>query len=125
MRYGINNCQFIGNLGRDPEVKYNTNGTAICNFSIAVTEKRKNEDHTEWVNVVAFGKLAEICGECLNMGQSVYLSGKIQTQSWEKDGVKHYRTQLLANEMRMLSKAEKQQSEKPKEEKTPDDDIPF
>ena len=106
-KYGVNHCHFIGNLGKDPEMKYTADSVAICNFSIAVTEKWKNKDNTEWVGCVAFNKLAEICGEYLSKGSPVYVSGKWHTSSWDKDGVRQYRTELTVNDMTMLGGASK------------------
>ena len=104
----LNQCQFIGNLGQQPEIKYTPSGVAVANFNIAVSEKWKNRDgekqeHTEWVRCVAWKRLAEICGEYLDKGSSVWISGKLQTRSWEdKDGNKRYTTEIVANQMQML-----------------------
>jgi single-strand DNA-binding protein len=121
----VNKCVFIGRLGRDPEVRYLNDGKMITSFSIAVDESYKNKDgekvsKTEWVNIVAFGKLAEICGNYLVKGKLVYIEGKIQTRSWEdKEGVKRSTTEIVANDMKMLdSKAARQEQAAP-------DDIPF
>ena len=129
-KYGINSCHFIGNLGKDPEMKYTSAGMAICKFSIAVTEKWKDKDNTEWIWCVAFNKLAEICGEYLSKGSPVYVSGKWHTSSWDnKDGVKQYKTELTVNEMNMIGSATKP-SDGPDfgvHDQTGDDDsdIPF
>jgi len=113
MKYGYNKCLFAGNLGRDPEVKYTQGGTAICKFSLACNEKRKAADHVEWVNVATFGKLAEICGEYLHKGDPVLIDGKLSTSSWEKGGQTHYRTEVVANEMRMLGEKQKAEEKPP------------
>jgi len=81
----------------------------IATFSIATSERWKGNDgkqmeKTEWINIVAFGRLAEICGEYLHKGKQIYIQGKIQTRSWEKDGQKHYKTEVIAREMKMLGK---------------------
>ena len=122
----VNKCIFIGRLGRDPETKYLSSGEPVCNFSIAIDESYKNKSgekvsKTEWVNIVTFRKLAEICGNYLVKGKLVYLEGKIQTRSWEdKEGVKRSTTEIVANDMKMLdSKAAKQ------EQAAPVDDVPF
>jgi len=104
----LNSVSLIGNLGRDPETKYSQAGTAVTNFSIATTEKWKDKNSgewqkkTEWHNIVSFGRLAEICGEYLKKGSQVYIGGKIQTDTWEKNGEKRYTTKIIANEMKML-----------------------
>lgn len=106
----VNSCHFIGNLGREPETRYTTDGTPVCTFSIAATEKWKSKsgeakEHTEWVTCVAWRQLAEICGKYLVKGQQVYVEGKMQTRSWEtEDGTKKYRTEVILNTMRMLGK---------------------
>ncbi|MCF8068929.1 MAG: single-stranded DNA-binding protein [Desulfobacterales bacterium] len=108
MANGLNKVTLIGNLGRDPEMKYTPGGLAVCNFSIATTETYKNKngekvDKTEWHRIVAFSRLAEICGEYLSKGKQIYLEGKIQTRDWEdKDGNKRYTTEIVANQMIML-----------------------
>ena len=92
----INKALLIGNLGQDPELKYMPTGDAVCNFTVATTESWKDregnqQERTEWHRIVAFRRLAEICGEYLKKGKQVYIEGKIQTRSWEdKDGVKKY-----------------------------------
>lgn len=121
---GLNNCSFIGHLGRDPELKYSNSGTAICNVSIAVTEKYKDKESTEWVNLVFWDKLAEISAQYLSKGSQVYVSGKMQTQSWEKDGQKHSKVVINVREMVMLGGKGKQDS--PKEPTgSGSSDIPF
>ena len=125
MKYGVNSATFIGNLGRDPEIKYTADGTAVCNFSIAVTEKWKTGDHTEWINVVVWRKLAEICGEYLHKGSCVFLSGKIQTRSWDGDNGKQYRTELVVNEMRMLGGEQAAPKREQSKVDDPDDGCPF
>ena len=104
----INKAMIIGNLGQDPEKKVSENGTVITTFSVATTEKWKDKnsgetiEQTEWHRVVAFRRLAEICAEYLRKGSRVYIEGKLQTRSWEKDGVKRYSTEIVAQEMKML-----------------------
>ena len=103
----VNKVILIGNLGRDPEIKFTTSGDAVVNFSIATTERwtkdgQKNEK-TEWHRIVAWRRLAEICGEYLKKGSQVYIEGKLQTRSWEdKDGNKRYTTEIVANNLQML-----------------------
>ena len=105
----VNKVILIGNLGADPEVRYSQNGTAIASFRVATTETWKKQDggkeeQTEWHRVVAFGRLAEICGEYLAKGSKVYIEGRIQTRKWQdKDGQDRYTTEIVAREMKMLS----------------------
>lgn len=111
---GINKVILIGNLGADPEVRYTPGGLAVANFRLATTENRANKDgqreqHTEWHRIVAFGKLAEICGEYLAKGKQVYIEGRLQTRSWDdKDGNKRWATEIVAGTMQMLGSAGKQ-----------------
>lgn len=103
----VNKVIIIGNLGRDPETRYMPDGGAITNISVATTDvwKDKNgekQEKTEWHRVAFFGKLAEIAGEYLKKGSQVYVEGRLQTREWEKDGVKRYTTEIVANAMQML-----------------------
>jgi len=109
MARGINKVILIGNLGRDPEVRYSPNGQAIANVTLATSEswKDKNtgdkQEKTEWHRVVFFGRLAEIAGEYLKKGSQVYVEGRLQTRKWQdKDGNDKYTTEIVANEMQML-----------------------
>ena len=109
---GVNKVILVGNLGADPEVKYLSNGTTVANFRIATSENRVNRTSgektttTEWHRIVAFGRLAEICGEYLSKGKQVYIEGKIRTRSWDdKEGNKRYATEVVANQMQMLGAA--------------------
>ena len=104
----LNQCNFIGRLGRDPETKYAQNGDAVCNFSLACSEQWKDkqgdkQEKTEWVNVVIWGKLGEVAGQYLQKGSLCFISGKMSTRSWENDGEKKYATEIVAREMKMLS----------------------
>jgi len=106
---GINKAIIVGRLGRDPEVRYTPDGTAVANFSVATSEEWKDKstgekrERTEWHRVVAFRRLGEICGEYLSKGRQVYIEGRIQTRDWEdKDGVKRYSTEIVASQMQML-----------------------
>lgn len=105
----INKAILVGNLGRDPEMRYTQDGSAVANFSVATSrrwnDRNTNErrEHTEWHNVVCFRRLAEVCGEYLHKGSKVYIEGYLQTRSWEgQDGQTRYRTEVVANEMKML-----------------------
>ena len=110
MANDLNQCNFIGRAGQDPEIRYAPSGTAVCNFSIAVGYKYKDEESTEWVRVVAFGKLAEIIGEYVHKGKQLFVSGRMQTRSWEdKDGNKRYTTEIIANNVQFLGRGDTQQ----------------
>jgi single-strand DNA-binding protein len=107
----VNKAILVGNLGRDPEMRYMPNGEAVCNFSIATTEnwKDKNgqkQEKTEWHNIVMYRRLAEIAGEYLKKGRPVYIEGRLQTRKWEKDGVTRYTTEIIADQMQMLGSRE-------------------
>jgi single-strand DNA-binding protein len=105
----VNKVILIGNLGRDPEVRYAPSGSAICNVTIATSRQWKNKDsgerqeETEWHRVVFYDRLAEIAGEYLKKGKSVYIEGRLKTRKWtDKDGVEKYTTEIIAQEMTML-----------------------
>ena len=105
----LNKATLIGNLGKDPEVSYTASGVAVAKFSIATNERWKDaegnvQERTEWHNIVAWRKLAEICGQYLKKGSKVYLEGKLQTRSWDdkNTGVKRYSTEIIADDMIML-----------------------
>lgn len=108
----LNNCQIMGRLGKDVELRYMPNGNAVANFSVAVSESWKDKqtgerkESTEWFSVVMFGRNAEVASEFLKKGSRVYLAGKIKTRSWDKDGQKHYKTELHADAMQFLDKRE-------------------
>lgn len=102
MANDLNQCNFIGRLGADPEQRFMPSGDAVSNFRIAVGWKSKDKEGAEWVSIVAFGKLAEICNEYLVKGAQVFISGKFRTREWEKDGVKRYSTEIVADQMQML-----------------------
>ena len=107
MARGVNKVILVGNLGNDPEVKYTQGGMAITTLSVATTSSRKGAndervEKTEWHRVKMFGKLGEIAGEYLKKGGQVYIEGRIEYGSYEKDGVKHYTTDILCDDMQML-----------------------
>jgi single-strand DNA-binding protein len=109
----VNKVILIGNLGRDPEVRYTPNGAAICNVTIATSRNWKAKDsgekmeETEWHRVVFYDRLAEIAGEYLKKGRSVYVEGRLKTRKWQdKDGVEKYTTEIIAEEMKMLGSRE-------------------
>lgn len=105
----INKAIIIGNLGADPEIRYTQSGTQVASFTVATTERWKGQDgqmqeSTEWHRIVAWQRLAEICGEYLNKGSRVYIEGKIQTRKWQdQNGNDRYTTEIVAREMKMLS----------------------
>lgn len=141
----LNKAILIGNLGKDPEVRFMPNGDAVCNFSIATTESYKDkngdkQDKTEWHNVTIYRKLAEIAGQYLKKGSQVYLEGKIQTRKWQdKEGNDRYTTEIVCDEMKMLGgKQESQQQQQAPRQSAPaqtrkapspvdefEDDIPW
>lgn len=104
MANDLNRCEFIGRLGKEPEMRYSQNGDPICSLSLAVGWKTKDKEGTEWIPVVIYGKLAEICGEYLSKGKQVYLSGRWNTQKWtdKETGQDRYQTRLIADQMQML-----------------------
>lgn len=109
----VNKVILIGNLGRDPEVRYTPSGSAVCNVSIATTRTWKNkesgekQEETEWHRVVFFDRLAEIAGEYLKKGRSVYVEGRLRTRKWQdKEGKDNYTTEIFALEMQMLGSRE-------------------
>jgi single-strand DNA-binding protein len=109
MARGVNKVILVGNLGRDPEVRYSPNGQAVANVTIATSEswKDKNtgekQERTEWHRIVFWGKLAEIAGEYLKKGSQIYVEGRLQTRKWtDKEGHEKYTTEVVANEMQML-----------------------
>lgn len=100
----LNQCNFIGRLGRDVETRYTQAGKAVATFSIACSEKRGDNETTEWVSVVAWEKLAEICQQYLSKGSLVFISGRMQTRKWQdQSGNDRYTTEIIAREMKMLS----------------------
>ena len=108
MNRGLNKVLLIGNLGRDPEMRFTPNGRPVTAFSLAVsrgwtTGEGERREETEWLNVVAWGELAERANKYLTKGQRVYVEGRLQTRSWESaDGQKHSRTEVVAAELLML-----------------------
>lgn len=140
----LNKVMLIGNLGRDPEVRYTASGTAVAGFSVATTEKFKNksgewEERTEWHNITLWGKLAEIAGEYLAKGKTVYIEGRLQTRKWQdRDGKDRYTTEIVGDKMQMLGgkgdggraggAGTRNDMQEPAYEEpvfNPDDDIPF
>ena len=138
MQKGVNKVILLGNVGSDPEMTAMTSGDAIATISIATSESwndkatGEQKEKTEWHRVVFFKRLAEIVGEWVKRGDKIYVEGRLQTRSWEKDGVKRYSTEVVASEMQMLgSKKEKQTEDSTKISPAKldgmdfNDDIPF
>ena len=144
MSKDVNQCNFTGRLGKDIDLKYTASGSAVANFSIACGDDYKDKqgqkvEQTNWVNIVMFGKLAEIAGKYLQKGSQVYISGKQVTRKWQdKDGNDRYTTEIVANEMKMLggkgdsqpaASAQQQQAPSQQDDTPPSggewDDIPF
>jgi single-strand DNA-binding protein len=141
----VNKVIIVGNLGRDPEVRYTPNGSAVCNVSLATTRSWKNKDtgdkseETEWHRVVFYDKLAEIAGQYLKKGAACYVEGRLKTRKWtDKDGADKYTTEIVVSDMQMLGGREggaqpRPAQERPASVESPksdgfsdmDDDIPF
>ena len=106
----VNKVILVGNIGKDPEVRYLQSGDQICNVTLATSEKYKDKasgeykENTEWHRIVFFGKLAEICGQYLQKGKKIYVDGRIRTNKWQdKEGNERYTTEIIGSEMKMLS----------------------
>ncbi len=134
MSRGLNKVMIIGNLGRSPEMRYTPSGRAVASFSVATSRSWVNaegvrREETEWFNVVAWGNLAEICKQHLTKGRQVYVEGRLQTRGWEdQSGKKHYRTELVANEMIMLGErksAEATEEKREREAEPESSEFPF
>ncbi|MFQ6015386.1 MAG: single-stranded DNA-binding protein [Anaerolineae bacterium] len=129
MARGLNKVMIIGNLGRDPEMRYTPSGRPVTSFSVAtgrswVTSEGERREETEWFNVIAWGTLAETCNQYLSKGRKVYIEGRLQTRSWEdQNGQRHYRTEVVANDMIMLDSRFREEAEGMEEIES--EDIPF
>ena len=129
---GVNKVILVGNLGKDPEVRYLDNGVAVANFSLATTENYKNKEgervsQTEWHNIVLWRGLAEVAEKWLKKGSSVYVEGKIRTRKWEdKDGNTRYNTEILGDNMTMLgAKPSSEETSLKTNTQETNDDLPF
>jgi len=134
MSRGLNKVIIIGNLGRNPEMRYTPSGRPVTSFSVAtsrswVNAEGERREETEWFNVVTWGNLAEICKQHLTKGQQVYVEGRLQTRGWEdQNGKKHYRTELVANEMIILEErksAEATEETRERETGSESSEFPF
>lgn len=138
----VNKAIVLGNIGRDPEIRYSASGSAVCNLSIATTRKWKSKDgeaqeETEWHRVVFYDRLAEVADEYLGKGSAVYVEGRLKTRKWQdKDGIDRYTTEIVGEHMQMLGGRDSAQpAQKPAAQKqaakkvdgfdSMDDDIPF
>ena len=155
MARGVNKVILLGNLGKDPEVKYTQSGMAVARFSLATTDRAKDkdgnwQDKTEWHNLVAFGRTAEVAGEYLKKGRTFYIEGALRTSSWDdkESGQKKYKTEVIVNDLVMVGgqrdggegggrggarsgsnldqrAPEQEESPAPASETITDEDIPF
>lgn len=134
MARGVNKAILVGNLGADPELRYTPSGRPVATFRIATTDvwtdaNGERQERTEWHRIVAWDKLAEICGEYLRKGSKVYIEGRIQTRTWEdQNGVQRYTTEIVARDMRMLDTRPSVPEEAQSEELPPieeEEDLPF
>ena len=126
----LNQVTLIGNLGRDPELKYTNSGKAVCNFTIATTERWKDQqgqkqEKTEWHNISVWGNVAENCDKFLSKGSSVCVVGKLQTSSYEKEDHKFYRTEIVAHNVQFLNTKNSEPKNEPTSDNFNSDDIPF
>lgn len=118
MARGVNKVILLGNLGKDPEVKYTQSGMAVARFSLATTERAKDkegnwQDKTEWHNLVAFGRTAEVAGEYLKKGRTVYIEGALRSSSWDdrETGQKKYKTEVIVNDLVMVGGGQREGAE--------------
>jgi len=146
MSKGLNKVMLIGHLGKDPELTYTPNGTAVARFSLATSGSRKTaegqwEDYTDWHNIVIFGKTAEVAGQYLAKGRQAYLEGRLSTRTYEKEGQKHWATDVIVNNLILLGsrpegaakppeerdygKPEERFSQAPPPDSEVDEDLPF
>lgn len=131
----VNKVILVGHLGKDPDIKFTTSGTAVCNFSLATSETFKDkagvkQEKTEWHNIQFWQKLAEICGQYLKKGSLIYVEGRLQTRKWQdKAGVDRYTTEIVGEKMQMLGvKQTLETAPDPDHTNSPvveSDDIPF
>lgn len=127
----VNKWIGIGNLTKDPEQRFTGSGTAVCNFTVATNDKYKDkngewQERAEFHNIVAWSKLAEICGKYLKKGKQVFVSGRIQTRSYDdKNGNKKYITEIVADQMQMLGSREAQGETRQEDPFNPDENVPF
>ena len=133
----LNSCSFIGNVGKDVESRSLDGGKMVVSFTLAVSEKYKDNENTTWINCVAFGKLAEIINKYVNKGDQLYVNGRLNNRQYEKDGVTKYFTEVVLNDMVMLGSKKKSdegqefvvsgvvEKKKAVKKEEPDNDLPF
>jgi len=131
MSRGLNKVMIIGNLGRDPEMRYTPSGKPVTTFSVATsrtwsTSEGEKREETEWFNIVAWSSLAEICKQYLTKGQQVYIEGRLQTRHWDgQEGNKHTSVEIVANEMIILSERREVSESTPESESAEEEEFPF
>lgn len=138
MSRGIQKIIIIGNVGQDPEMKTTNSGNPVCNFSLAVSESwtdkntKEKKEHTEWIDIEAYGRLAEICGEYIKKGSKVYIEGALRKDTWDdrQTGVKMQRTKVKAREMQLLDSRQssgqhQEPAGQPAQQDDFSDDVPF
>jgi single-strand DNA-binding protein len=131
MARGLNKVMIIGNLGRDPEMRYTPSGKPVTTFSVATsrtwnTSEGEKREETEWFNIVAWSSLAEICKQYLSRGQQVYIEGRLQTRHWDdQEGNKHTSVEIVANEMIILSERREAGEGSPDSESSDEEEFPF
>jgi len=131
MSRGLNKVMIIGNLGRDPEMRYTPSGKPVTTFSVATsrtwnTSEGEKREETEWFNVVAWSSLAEICKQYLTKGQQVYIEGRLQTRHWDdQEGNKHTSIEIVANEMIILSERRESTESSAEQDSLDDEEFPF
>ncbi len=125
----VNKAILLGNVGKNPEVRETSNGTKVVNFPLATQRYSKKERVTDWHNITAYGKTADICEQYVDKGKQIYLEGNIRNESWTgKDGNKKFRTVIVAQMIELLGKRSESKTEEPKKENSSnysEDDIPF
>lgn len=120
----------MGNLGKDPELRYTASGTAVANFSVAINSNYtdasgEKKEQTTWVNVVAWKKTAEACSEYLKKGSKVLVQGRLQVRSWEKDGTKHWATEVVGEHVKFLDGKKQESATEPQEVAPLPEEPPF
>jgi single-strand DNA-binding protein len=131
MSRGLNKVMIIGNLGRDPEMRYTPSGKPVTTFSVATsrawnTSEGEKRMETEWFNVVAWSSLAEICKQYLTKGQQVYIEGRLQTRHWDdQEGNKHTSVEIVANEMIILGERRESGESSAESESIEEEEFPF
>jgi single-strand DNA-binding protein len=132
----LNKVMLIGNVGKDPEMRFTPNGSPVTSFSVATnrvfnTPEGEKKQETDWFSIVTWSKLAELCNQYLTKGKLVYIEGRLQTRNWDgADGQKHFRTEVVANQVIFLDRAGaggafEQKSEEPEHESNETGDLPF